>query len=173
LVTIQELCLIDAQVASDTVAEFSQYLRHNIDSLSDKNPVPFEKELQHVVLYLSIEKKRFGEKLKIINDISYVDFHIPALTLQPIVENAVRHGLTARWEGGTLTMRTEELNGTIIITVSDNGVGFDINTIGGNSTGIKNVQSRLAALCNGSLEIDSKVGEGTTATIKIPIRTDK
>ena len=170
LVTIQELCLIDAQEASDTVAEFSQYLRHNIDSLSDKKPVPFEKELQHVRLYLSIEKKRFGEKLKIINNISTIDFHIPALTLQPIVENAVRHGLTARWEGGTLTIRTEEINGTILIIVHDDGVGFDINAIGGNSIGIKNVQSRLAALCNGSLEIDSKVGSGTTAIIKIPIR---
>jgi len=170
LVTIQELCLIDAQEASETVAEFSKYLRHNIDSLSDKEPVTFEKELQHVQLYLSIEKKRFGEKLNIVNDISVSDFYIPALTLQPIVENAVRHGLTTRWEGGTITISTVEINGDVIITVHDDGVGFDTKTIGKNSTGIRNVQSRLDAMCNGVLEIVSEIGTGTTATIKIPIK---
>ena len=90
--------------------------------------------------------------------------------MQPIVENAVRHGITTRWEGGTVTICTEEVNDTIIVTVNDDGVGFNTKDIGKNSTGIRNVQSRLAAMCNGTLEVESKVGLGTTATITIPIK---
>jgi len=170
LVTIQELCLIDAQIASETVGEFSRYLRHNIDSLSDRNPVAFEKELMHVEAYLSIEKKRFDERLNVIYDISVRNFFIPSLTLQPLVENAVRHGVLTRWEGGTITISTKEIDGNIIIAVMDNGIGFDENDIGKNCTGIRNVRSRLEAISGGTLDIKSKIGEGTTSTIIIPIR---
>jgi len=170
LVTIQELCLIDAQAASETVGEFSRYLRHNIDSLSDRNPVIFEKELMHVEAYLSIEKKRFAERLNVIYDISVRDFFIPSLTLQPLVENAVRHGVLTRWEGGTITISTKESDGYIIITVTDDGVGFDENAIGENCTGIRNVRSRLTSISGGTLEVKSKIGEGTTSTITIPVR---
>jgi len=168
LIAIQELCLTDAQSASETVTEFSKYLRHNIDSLSDSKPVLFEKELMHVEAYLSIEKKRFEEKLNVVYDISVRDFFIPALTLQPLVENAVRHGLTTRWQGGTVTISTKEIDGNIVISVTDDGVGFDTKTISENSTGIRNVRSRIATVCGGTLDIESKIGMGTTSIITIP-----
>jgi LytS/YehU family sensor histidine kinase len=170
LVTIQELCLIDAQVASETAAEFSRYLRHNIDSLSSRKPIHFEKELGHIEAYLSIEKKRFEERLNVVYDISVRDFFLPALTLQPLVENAVRHGLITRWQGGTITISTKEQDGNIIVTITDDGVGFDTNAIGENSTGIRNVRARLAAICGGTLDIKSENGAGTTSTVTIPIR---
>ena len=69
LVTIQELCLIDPEMASEAVREFSNYLRVNMDSLSIKHPVPFENELRHLETYLFLEKKRFGDKLNIVYDI--------------------------------------------------------------------------------------------------------
>jgi sensor histidine kinase YesM len=172
LVAIQELCLIDPEVASEAVSEFSTYLRGNIDSLSIKNPVPFEKELRHVETYLSLEKRRFGKKLNVVYDISARDFFLPALTLQPVVENAVRHGVTKREEGGTVTIRSEGRETQIVITVIDDGVGFNADGNYGQGdrlhVGIDNVRSRLASMCRGTLSIESKQGTGTTVVITIP-----
>jgi len=172
LVAIQELCLIDPEEASETVADFSNYLRHNVNSLSINSPVPFEKELRHVETYLSLEQKRFGKKVEAVYEILAWDFVLPALTVQPVVENAVRHGITMRCEGGKIVIRSEEKNGCVVITVTDNGVGFDTKAAGGEGerihTGIENVRGRLAAMCGGDLTIISEIGAGTTATITIP-----
>jgi LytS/YehU family sensor histidine kinase len=92
LVVIRHLCRENPKLAEEMVVEFAQYLRVNLDSLTQKNPVPFEQELQHTQTYLAIEQKRFGSKLKVIYNIHFRDFSLPALTLQPIAENAVQHG---------------------------------------------------------------------------------
>jgi sensor histidine kinase YesM len=172
LVAIQELCLIDPETASKAVGEFSNYLRGNLDSLSIKRPIPFEHELRHVKAYLSLEKKRFGEKLNINYDISYLCFNIPALTLQPIAENAVQHGVTKREDGGTVTVSVKEAETEAVITVIDDGVGFDRNCAsrqdGRLHLGIENVRSRLAFMCNGTLTIQSEPDVGTTAVITVP-----
>ena len=177
LVAIQELCLIDPETASESVADFSRYLRGNMDSLSINNPIPFEKELQHVEAYLSLEKKRFGDRLNIAYDIKVRDFYTPVLTLQPIVENAVRHGVTRREEGGLVTVSTHETETESIITVTDDGVGFDAGRVpkpgkyGERAhVGIENVRSRLVSMCGGSLDIQSEPGVGATAVITIPKR---
>jgi len=168
LTAIRELCLIDPKKAYETVDEFSTYLRGNLDSLSFKKPIPFEKELSHVKTYLSLEKKRFGDNLNIIYDINASLFLIPSLTLQPIVENAVRHGVTKREDGGTVTITTEETEAEAIITVTDDGIGFD-PTLQKNMdrVGIANVRSRLSTMCDGILKISSEPGVGTTAVIII------
>ena len=169
LTAIRELCLIDPKKAYETVDEFSTYLRGNLDSLSFKKPIPFEKELSHVKTYLSLEKKRFGDNLNIIYDINASLFLIPSLTLQPIVENAVRHGVTKREDGGTVTITTEETEAEAIITVTDDGVGFDPTLQKSNNrhVGIANVRSRLSTMCDGTLKISSEPGVGTTAVIII------
>ncbi|MCL1941456.1 MAG: histidine kinase, partial [Synergistaceae bacterium] len=179
LVAIQELCHIDPETASEAVGEFSNYLRGNLDSLSIKNTIPFEKELRHVETYLSLERKRFGEKLSVAYDVRARDFYLPALTLQPIVENAVRHGVTKREEGGSVKISTDEGETDSVITVTDDGVGFDT----GSShvvkrgekilherlhVGIENVRSRLYSMCGGTLSVESSPGAGTTAVITIP-----
>jgi sensor histidine kinase YesM len=102
-----------------------------------------------------------------------MDFYLPALTLQPIAENAVRYGVTKKEHGGTVTITAEEADGNAVITVIDDGVGFDQPSAqppqdGRSHVGIENVRSRLAALCGGTLEIRSKSGDGTTAVITIP-----
>ena len=176
LVAIQELCLIDPQTASEAVAEFSIYLRGNLDSLSIKTPIPFEKELLHVKTYLSLEKKRFDDRLNIVYDIGASDFSIPVLTLQPIVENAVRHGVTKRDEGGSVTISTNETETDAVITVTDDGVGFDSSRVpkldGRAHVGIENVRSRLVSMCGGTLLIQSEPGVGTVAVITIPKETE-
>ena len=170
LASIQRLCIKDPKLAEETVAEFSRYLRGNMDSLSVKEPISFEKELFHVENYLSIEKKRFGERLNVVYEIFVRNFSIPALTLQPIVENAVRHGVTKREEGGTVTIRADETSKEIVITVTDDGVGFDPGERKDNRQhiGIENVRHRLAAMCGGTLTVQGEPGVGTTAVITLP-----
>ena len=79
--------------------DFARYLRRNLDSLTSENVIPFEKELEHVECYLKIEKTRFREKLNVIYTIDCKDFYVPPLSVQPIVENAVKHGITSRVGG--------------------------------------------------------------------------
>jgi sensor histidine kinase YesM len=168
---IQQLCKIDPKMAEETVVEFSDYLRGNMDSLTRKEPIPFEQELHHVETYLSIEKKRFGDSLNIEYDIKRKNFKLPALTLQAVVENAVRYGVTKKKGGGKVRIKTEKKDGNIIITVTDDGKGFNPGQIpedGRSHVGLDNVRYRLAAMCSGSIEIESRLNAGTKVTIIIP-----
>jgi len=172
LVAIQELCLIDPETAREAINEFSSYLRGNLSAFAVTKPIPFDQELRHVESYLSLERKRYGDKLNIEYDISIRDFNMPIQTLQPLVENAVRHGVTKREEGGTVTVKTAETETDIIISVIDDGVGINaINEFEDSDrthVGIDNVTKRLISMCNGTLSIESIPGEGTTAVITIP-----
>jgi len=102
LSVIQDLCHGKAPEAEQAAVEFSEFLRGNLDSLQADSPIPFEQELRHTQNYLSLEKKRFGDNLRVEYEIGATDFFIPALTLQPIVENAVRNGVMRQEEGGTV-----------------------------------------------------------------------
>lgn len=169
LAAIQRLCTKDPKLAEETVIQFTRYLRGNLDSLSVGKPIPFEKELALLEDYLAIEKKRFGQRLRINCDISVRDFMIPALTLQSVVENAVRHGVTKREEGGTVTISVSETETDVVLTVSDDGVGFVTDSQDGRRhIGIENIRSRLTSMCGGTLTITSTPGVGTTAVITIP-----
>ncbi|MEG0340148.1 MAG: histidine kinase [Oscillospiraceae bacterium] len=171
LTAICGLCDENPEEAKKVTAEFADYLRHNLESLTQSTPVPFEDELRHTEVYLGIEKKRFEERLNIVYDIANVDFRVPALTIQPIVENAVKHGVTRKKLGGIVNISTKERDDCYEIIIADDGVGFDVNapqTDPDTHVGIENVRSRLWSICRGTLDIKSTVGEGTTAIIKIP-----
>lgn len=171
LTAIRQLCEIDPKMAKEVIRDFSLFLRGNMDSLISKTPIPFEQELIHTESYLALEQQRFQSRLRVIYDITARDFFLPPLTLQPIVENAVRHGILHREDGGTVTVCTEENENACLIIVSDDGVGFpaEANNMSGRShIGISNVRERLSALCGGTLSIQSTPGSGTTVTIYIP-----
>lgn len=171
LTTIQRLCVTDPKLAQETVTEFAGYLRGNLDSLNRKEPVPFEKELEHVKYYLAIEKKRFGERIHVEFDIREEDFMIPALTLQPLVENAVKHGICKKEGGGTVFIRTEKKQNNIYIIIEDDGVGFEVEKVrndGKDHVGLLNVESRISSMCGGSLAINSTVGKGTMTVLTLP-----
>ena len=171
LTVIQRLCVKDPKMAQETVAEFATYLRGNLESLDRKVPVYFEKELEHVQCYLAIEKKRFGDRVNVVYDIQEEDFVIPALTLQPLVENAVKHGICKKEEGGTVWISTERKRDAVYVIVKDNGVGFEKSrTEGKEHVGIRNVESRLYSMCGGTLKIESTMGKGTVAVITLPQR---
>jgi len=173
LAAVKAMIRVDPEQAAETIAEFSNYLRSNIDSLSNTKPVSFDNELSHVETYLSIEQKRFRDKLNITYDITERNFYLPALSVQPIVENSVRHGITSQKEtGGNIHISVHDINDEIVITVADDGVGFDtnktINEHGRLNIGIQNVAARLAAMVGGTLDVQSEIGKGTTVIMKIP-----
>lgn len=171
--SIAGLCESNPAEAKETTLAFSEYLRGNLNALSETDLIPFGRELAHVKYYLAIEQKRFGTRVKVCYDIREQDFLLPALTLQPVVENAVKHGLCKKKGGGTVTIRTERLDDRICLTVADDGAGFDETQLTKHEdekvhVGLANVRSRLRDMCDGELRIESAKGVGTTVRILIP-----
>ena len=177
LTTIRQLCEIDPKVAKDSIRDFSIFLRGNMNSLTNKAPIPFSQELEHVEHYLKLEKQRFRERLNIVYDIEIEDFSISPLSMQPLVENSVRHGITKKEEGGTITISTREKEDCYVLVISDDGAGFNTNDSLSEGSephiGIANVRSRLKSTCGGTLTVESIVDKGTTATISIPKQEDR
>lgn len=168
--TISSLCETDALQARDAIDSFAAYLRMNMNSLDSSRLVPFAEELEHTRTYLDIEKLRFGDELEIVYDIRCEDFRIPPLCVQPLAENAVKHGLQ-RADGGTVTITVYREDNAVHITVTDNGEGFAPEALredGREHIGLENVRSRLAAFCGGTLTVQSSPGEGTVARIILP-----
>ena len=160
--------------AQNAIVDFSKYLRENLDFLNDTNLIPFGKELEHVKKYVNLEKLRFEDKINVIFDIKETEFLIPSLSLQMIVENAIKHGITKKYEGGTVKVTSYNKDGKIYIIVEDDGVGFDVHkVIGNNHVGFKNSRERLKHFVNGDLVVESKINEGTKVTIIIPEKKEK
>ena len=169
--SIYHLCETNPMRAKYMVNSFSEYLRNNLSSLEETGLISFETELSHIKTYLDIEKVRFEDTLEIEYDVKCIDFSLPVLTVQPIVENAVKHGTSKKRGGGRVTISTLEDKENYIIKVSDTGCGFDPakpKDDGKRHVGIENVKQRLSNMCGGSLTIESEVGVGTVATIRIP-----
>ncbi|MBR5970664.1 MAG: histidine kinase [Lachnospiraceae bacterium] len=166
----------DPQATIQAIYDFSGYLRMNYEALEKSAPVPFTEELEHAKFYLSIEKLRFRDELQMEIDTPVTDFFLPALTVQPMVENAVRHGLRAKEGGGTLRLSTRETDRAYEVVIQDDGVGFQnrqaeedgVRPPGGGHYGLVNVEARLKRMVSGSISIDSVSGEGTSVIIRIP-----
>ena len=167
LSTIAAMCDSSPKQAKYLTIDFSQYLRKNINSLNNDALIPFEQELEHIACYLKIEKARFGERLNIIYSIQCKEFNVPPLTIQPLVENAVKHGVTKKANGGTIKIYTYDKNDNYVIEVIDDGIGFDTKSTELH-VGIQNVKSRIAAKCGGNISIKSTLNIGTRVMIEIP-----
>ena len=171
---IQELCDSDPKTAGAATAKFSRYLQGNMMSLAESGAIAFEVELKHTKAYLELEQLRFMDKLIVRYEITCTDFELPTLTLQPIAENAVRHGARGKKKGaGTVTLATREYPDRWEITVTDDGPGFDpeaptLRNDGRAHIGIQNVRERLRSISGGDLRIESEIGKGTKATIILP-----
>ena len=164
LSSISTLITIDAAKAQEALDYFTDYLRSNLSSLGEGALIPFEKELKHIKAYLSLEKIRFNDRLNIVYDIRTTNFLVPPLTIQPIVENAVKHGILEKLEGGTVTIKTKETEERYIIEVIDDGIGFNINEVdlqGTNHIGLKNIMYRINNTSNGKIDIISEKNKGT------------
>ena len=175
LTSVMDLCDSNPKQAKAAIADFADYLRGNLASLKTENLISFGTELEHIEKYLRLEKLRFMDELEIVYDIHSKDFMLPALSVQPLVENAVKHGVGKKIGGGTVTIHTSETENEYIICVTDDGVGFTDGEYiddGDTHVGLENIRKRLDMMINAKLEIESKKGEGTTACIRIPKRRD-
>ena len=167
--SIEQLCELDPQKAGELVHDFAKYLRGNFGELDNPKPILMSQEMEHVHHYISIENVRFPD-MTFAFKMNSADFRIPALTIQPIVENAVKHGLMRLQKGGTIRVVSYETDGHYCVSVVDDGVGFDTSLLldDRKHVGLRNIRERLKAMVNGTLEIDSTVGVGTRVLIKIP-----
>jgi sensor histidine kinase YesM len=169
--TIYYLCEKDVSLAQEAINHFSNYLRGNMNALGASKPVDFEVELNHVKNYLALEEMRFGDELQVVYDIETTDFLIPSLCLQPLVENAVKHGVGKKLGGGTVTIRVKEMSDSYEVIVEDDGVGYAVGERkedGRTHVGIENVRNRIERMVHGSLFVRSEIGRGSVAVIHIP-----
>ena len=166
--TIYGLVDEDTGKAKEAIASFSRYLRANLDSLKHTEPVPVEREMEHVRTYLELERASDESRLEYELDVRATGFNVPALSVQTLAENAVKHGLGEREKGGKVAVRTREQVNDFTVAVIDDGVGFDPGNIESDGVGLENTRARVSAMCGGELEVHSELGVGTTVIIHIP-----
>ena len=167
--SIEQLCNIDPPKAGELVHNFAKYLRGNFGELDNPKPILMSQEMTHVHHYISIENVRFPD-MTFSFEMNSDDFYIPALTIQPIVENAIKHGLMKLEKGGSIRVISYETDTHYCVKVEDDGVGFDTDVLldERKHVGIRNIRGRFKAMVNGSLEIESTPNLGTKVLIKIP-----
>ena len=167
--TIERMCLKDPQKAFELVRNFSLYLRGNFSELDSVTPIRFAEELKHIEYYVTIEKVRFPD-MNIAYDVEATEFVLPALSVQPLVENAIKHGLMRLETGGTVKIHSYETATHFCVAVTDDGAGFDPNAPMDEKkhVGLRNIRGRLKAMVDGELILESKPGVGTKAMIMIP-----
>lgn len=169
MTSIYYLCSQNPSLAQKVTLDFTNYLRKNFMAIACKGTILFSEELEHTKTYLSIEQAQFEENLFVEYDTPYVNFKIPPLTLQPIVENCVKHGLDLDSDPLNILILTRETKSGNVIIVEDNGVGFDLDDSRENFA-LKNIQKRLEMFCEGNLSIYPREGGGTVVKILIPFK---
>jgi signal transduction histidine kinase/DNA-binding response OmpR family regulator len=178
--TIAGLSETDPDRMRELLYNFGQYLRASFDASNLQRLVPFEQEWLLVTTYLQIEKARFGERIRLSTNVQEgLDFSLPPLSVQPIVENALRHGILKRIEGGSIdiTVAADPDGRFVRIEVRDDGVGFEdgvaeavLKGTHGGGIGLSNVHRRLLAQYGRGLEIGSTPGAGTKIVFSIPLQ---
>ena len=173
MTSIYYLCKQDADLAQQVTLDFTTYLRKNFTAIASEEPIPFAEELAHTRAYLSVEQAQFEDFLFVDYDTPHVDFRVPPLTLQPIVENAVKHGMdpdAASFHISIRTMKTEDMS---VIVVENDGADFDALGTGAADDSephiaLKNIRQRLEMMCRGKMTISPREGGGTIVKVEIP-----
>jgi len=168
---VAELCHENAAAAEEAVLTLAGYLRSHYQAIESDALISFEHELENIGCFLSLEQQLLGERMRVVLDTPVTDFKVPGLSIETLVENAVRHGVAKKRGGGTVTLRTEQTDGGIIITVSDDGPGFDRAAVSKDNAlhiGLNNAQTRLEKQCRADIDITTAPEEGCTVRIRIP-----
>ena len=165
---IYYLCDQDAQKAKQVTLDFTTYLRKNFTAISSEDTVPFTAELEHTRAYLAVEQAQFEDDLIVNFDTPHTMFRVPPLTLQPIVENAVKHGLSTTKEPLHISVVTRKTDNAIEIIVEDNGAGYAPADDNEPHIALSNIRRRLDMMCKGKLEITPREGGGTSVKVTIP-----
>ena len=163
-------CMIDDDPAKakEVTGDFLNYLRNNFSAIAQDNPIPFAKELEHTKAYLSVEQARFEGQIFFEFDTPVINFRLPALTLQPIVENAVKHGVGPELDPLYISVITDKTENGLEISVIDTGPGFGEIDNDEPHIALNNIRERLELMCNGTLTITPRDVGGTVVTVFIP-----
>ncbi|MBJ6361362.1 histidine kinase [Paenibacillus sp. GCM10012307] len=178
--SILSLSYSDVEKARQVIFDLSDYLRFSFDFTNTRHSVPLSQELELVQAYLNIESVRYGNRLRYELDCDErIGVQIPPLTLQPIVENAVRHGIAPVPEGGNIRVVIRKSEDKVIAIISDNGIGMDKQRLAiiqedemmAGHVGLLNIRKRLNRL-SATMTIESEPGAGTTTTLIFPARRE-
>jgi len=180
--SIAALCVEDSRQAEKLTLDLSQYFRIGLNFKQMDTFTTLENELELTKAYLNIEKVRFGDRLAIEYNIdANPNRLIPPLVLQPLVENAIKHGLMSNERGGTVTISILEQDDKLRFAVEDNGCGMSVakrqEVLGSGSErggiGLRNISRRIKLLYDSSLQVNSTVGMGTKVSFELPYSPDR
>ena len=171
LMSIHSLCSLDPEKAQQITMDFTNYLRKNFTAVASESTIPFSTELEHTRAYLAVEQAQYDDMLVVDWDTPFTRFRLPPLTLQPIVENAVKHGMDLDSDPLRISIRTRYTDSGTDIIVEDNGPGFDPSDESKPHTTLNNIRQRLEMMCGGSMSIMPRDGGGTVVTVTIPDST--
>ncbi len=170
MMSIYYLCKQNPDLAQQVTMDFTTYLRKNFTAIASEELIPFTEELEHTRAYLAVEQAQFEDSLYVDYDMSYTDFRVPPLTLQPIVENAVKHGLDQDSEPLHIRIQTRRTDSHYEILVENNGTDFEPVDDGEPHIALKNIQQRLEMMCRGQMTIMPRKEGGTVVKVTIPRR---
>ena len=166
---IYYLCDQNPAKAKQVTLDFTTYLRRNFAAIASENTVMFKDELEHTRAYLAVEQAQFEDSLFVSFDTPHTMFRVPPLTLQPIVENAVKYGMKSSSEPVHISVITRQTNTASEIIVEDDGPGFEQIDDNKPHIALNNIRERLELMCKGKLEISQREGGGTLVKVTIPI----
>ena len=168
LMSIYSLCRLDPQKAQQITMDFTNYLRKNFNAVAGDSTIPFSTELEHTRAYLAVEQAQYEDLLMVEYDTPFTAFRLPPLTLQPIVENAVKHGMNPNAEPLHISVLTRHTEHGAEVIVEDTGPGFDFSDESKPHIALQNIQQRLAMMCGGSMTITPRKDGGTVVKLTIP-----
>jgi two-component system, LytTR family, sensor kinase len=176
--TISVLVTENPAKANRMIILLSDLLRQSLD-ISQEDEVTLRRELELLHEYLEIQRMRFRRRLSVSYDISdsVLDAKVPTFTLQPIVENAIRHGIAQQRKGGRIDIRASRIRGSLMLQVQDDGPGLSMDKMrqrNGSGIGLVNTSKRLSCIYGSAstFTIESRKPNGTVATIVIPFHTN-
>ena len=169
MTSIYYLCEQDPHKAKQVTLDFTTYLRKNFAAIASEETIAFTDELEHTHAYLAVEQAQFEETLFVNFDTPHTLFRIPPLTLQPIVENAVKHGMVASDKPIHISVKTRKTETANEIIVEDDGPGYQPKDDNEPHIALNNIRQRLEMMCKGTLEISSGEQGGTVVKITIPL----
>ena len=168
MMSIYYLCRQDPDLAQRVILDFTTYLRKNFSAIASDESIPFSEELEHARTYLAVEQAQFEDRLFIDYDTPHTDFRVPPLTLQPLVENAVKHGMDPDAEPLHIWIRTGRTGSGSVITVENSGAPFEPADDSEPHIALANIRQRLELMCHGEMTIMPREGGGTVVRVTIP-----
>ena len=171
--SIYSLCNQDPKKARQVTMDFTSYLQKNFNAVASGSLIPFAAELEHTRAYLAVEQAQYDEMLLVEYDTPFTQFRLPPLTLQPLAENAVKHGMNPYTGVLHISIRTRHTDSGTEIIVEDNGTGFDPSDESRPHTTLANIRQRLKMMCGGTMQIEKRIEGGTRVTVWMPTQLDK